>query len=119
MLALLANGAMRDRVDAACEAPGASAAGPSVTPLAAARQLQLCARVRQHCAPAVVALMLNAPAADATTMLPVPSPESIEREVASFYSGAAHVPADKFRQWAATNPKVATLFAPLTRGPGM
>lgn len=115
LLALLTSGSMRDRVDAACDAPGAPGAGLTVTPLAAARQLQLCSRVRKLCAPKLAALLLDAPAADATTMPTVPAPEALERSVATFYAGAASIPSDKFRAWASSTPTVATLFAPLSR----
>ena len=71
--------------------------------------------VRKHCAPKVAALLLNMPAADATTMVPVPTAEAIERAVGSLFAGAAHIASDKFRSWAATTSAVATLFAPLSR----
>ena len=71
--------------------------------------------VRKHCAPKVAALLLNMPAADATTMVPVPTAEAIERAVGSLFAGAAHIASDKFRSWAATTAAVATLFAPLSR----
>jgi hypothetical protein len=115
LLALLTSGTIRDRVDAACDAPGAPANGTTVTQPTAVRQLQLCARARKHCAPKVTALLLNAPAADATTMVPVPTPEALERSVANLFAGAASMPCEKFRNWAAATPTVATLFAPLTR----
>ena len=95
--------------------PGAPANGLTVTQLAAVRQLQQCARVRKHCAPKVVALMNNTPAADLTTMVPVPTAEAIERAVSSLFGGASNVASDKFRSWAAMTASVATLFAPLTR----
>ena len=115
LLGLLTSGSLRDRVDATCDAPGAPATGVTVTPLAAVRQLQLCAKARKLCAPKLAALLLNAPAADATTMPPVPPPEALERSVATLFAGAASIPADKFRSWAASTPTVATLFAPLSR----
>jgi len=115
LLALLTTGSTRDRIDAACDAPGAPGGGLTVTSAAAARQLQLCARARKMCAPKLTALLRNVSTADTTAMVPVPAADSLERSVATLFAGTASIPADRFRQWAATTPTVATLFAPLSR----
>lgn len=114
LLGLLTSGTARDRVDAACDAPGSPANGLTVTQPTALRQLQLCARVRKHCAPKITALLLHVTAADATTMQPVPAPDVIERSLSTFFAGAPNMPSDKFRAWAATARDVAVLFAPLS-----
>lgn len=88
LLALLASGSLRDRVDAACDAPGAAAGSPSVTPRAATSLLLRVAHARKLCGPRLVGLLTDTPAADAATTVPVPSDESIERAVASFFVGA-------------------------------
>lgn len=115
LLGLITSGSTRDRVDAACDVPGAPANGQTVNAQAALRQLQLCARVRKHCAPKITALLMNVTAADATTMVPVPTPDVLERGVNGLFSGAQSIPGEKFRSWAANTPGIAPLFAPLSR----
>lgn len=114
LLALLASGSARDRVDAACDAPGAPAGGATLTPLAAARQLQLCARARKACALKLTTLLLGVDA-DVATMVSVPTNDSLERSVGTLFAGAASMPTDKFRVWAASTPTIAVLFEPLAR----
>ena len=57
LLGLLTAGTLRDRVDAACDAPGAPGAGSHLSRSAALMQLQLCARVRKLAAPKTTALL--------------------------------------------------------------
>lgn len=116
MLGLLASGSALERVDAAFDAPGAPAGGPTITRAAAAMQLQLCARVRKLCAPRATALLLSLPAADATMMVPVPTPDGIDKAVGAFYGPNVQMAADKVRAWAAAQSPIAPLFVPLYRG---
>ena len=115
LLALLTTGSTRERVDAACDAPGAPGGGLTVSASAASKQIQLCARARKMCAPKLTALLLNVPTSDAAAMVPVAPTDALERSVATLFAGAPSVTADKFRQWATTTPTVAMLFAPLSR----
>ena len=115
LLGLLMSGTTKDRVDAACDAPGAPANGATVTAAAALRQLQVCARARKHCAPKMTALLTQVSAADATTMVPVPMPDVLERSVGVLFGGAPSLPGEKFRSWAANTPAILPLFAPLGR----
>ena len=50
-LAILGGGSARQRVDAACGSAGAPAGGAQVSHAQAQAQLELCAKVRLHCAP--------------------------------------------------------------------
>jgi len=116
MLSLLASGSPRDRIDAACDSPGAHASGAALTRATCLMQLQHCARVRKLCAPHVTALLLHLPAADATMMLPVPTHEALEKVVDSLFGASTQLTGDSFRSWAASHPTTAPLFVPLYRG---
>ena len=39
----------------------------------------------------------------------------LERSVGTLFAGAASMPTDKFRVWAASTPTIAVLFEPLAR----
>eukprot|EP00900_Chrysochromulina_parva_P026530 jgi/Chrpa1/8510/Chrysochromulina_OHIO_Genome00004462-RA len=107
LLGLLTAGTLRDRVDAACDAPGAPGAGSHLTRSAALMQLQLCARVRKLAAPKTTALLQHA------NTMQVPTPEAIDRAVADHFGGGTQQPAENFRHWASSSAVVAPLFLPL------
>ena len=107
LLGLLTAGTLRDRVDAACDAPGAPGAGSHLSRSAALMQLQLCARVRKLAAPKTAALLQHA------NTMQVPTPEAIDRAVADHFGGGTQQPAENFRHWASSSSVVAPLFLPL------
>ena len=72
-------------------------------------------RARKACAMKLTALLLGVATADIATMVPVPTSDSLERSVGTLFAGAASMPTDKFRVWAASTPTIAMLFAPLAR----
>lgn len=112
ILGLLATGATRDRVDAACDAPGAPAGTSTVSRSQAVQQLQLCSRVRRQCGPGVVGLLLGTPPSEVGPMA-FPSNEDLDFALSSIFGGASSVPAERFRAWAASTPGAGGLFTPL------
>jgi len=115
LVALLCSGTERSRVDASCDCPGAPAGGPMVTQPQVAEQLELCARVRGHCVPLLLAA--EAASGEATASAPPSVASGLRDKVAAFFGSAqlsgAQVRAEAFRSWAASDPTVSTLFLPL------
>ena len=91
LLSLCTSGSLRDRVDAACDAPGAHGNGAgSISSSAALAQLHANAKARKACGPKIVGLLIDQTAADAETRLVVTPADAIDRSVATLFSGATH-----------------------------